>query len=806
MKTRFMSFSHHFLMLPALVIFLAVTAENSRADISLGVTLDQFGSPAQNDTSYAIFLSLNTTNVPVTYDEVYSPSSNSYTGIGDGSSFNVFSLPDFNALANELTNGTWKLIINAGDPSQQIYTFKVSLNNFTSNSIFPNVQIFNPADNATMVPANPTFTFTGPASWQSLNVYLDEGFNYFDSATLPVNATSWTSSKSLDPSTDYDFIVLYSTNNVSCLNFTVPMTAGSQTLPGWSATTSLNLQPDSQFATADFSISLQDALDATNLDWTTSGDASWFGQAGVSYDGVSSAQSGTLADDQESVLQTTVTGPGTISFYWQTAGEADEFDLEFDDNGGYVTDIPSQTSWSQFNYNVPAGTHTLTWMAYSGDGSSPDDAGFVDEVVFTPPPPPPPFIPGTWTLTSNLVAATYGENMVLLTNGMAFAYEGSSNGLPNSELETVQLFDPVTGGWAATASAPTIRISPLMATLKDGNVLVCGGGNLNSVDLYNESLARWSSVSPMAVGHWTGTITVLTNGNVLVVGGNDNNGDPTNSVELYNPATQSWTSTPSLADSRASHTATLLTNGLVLVANGVDVQENFLQVAYLYDPGSGTWSNTGSMNTARVGATATLLNNGKVLVAGGFDNNFQSQSSAELYDPASGTWTSAGNMAHPHANHIASLLPNGMVLVAGGGTAYSEIYDPTTGIWGTTSSMNTNRAQIPAVALKDGRVLVAGGYNGSSVYATAETFSLTSVSAATILITDATRRLNGSFQLGFTNVAGSINEIFASTDVATPFANWVQLGIATENPSGKFNFIDSNSTNSPKRFYRVRSP
>ena len=123
MKTRFLSFSHHFLILSALMIFLGMPeVENSRADVSLGVTLDQFGSPAQNTASYAIFLTLNTTNVPITYDEVfYSPSSNSYTGIGDGSSFNVFSLPDFNALAHELTNGTWKLIINAGDPSQQIF-------------------------------------------------------------------------------------------------------------------------------------------------------------------------------------------------------------------------------------------------------------------------------------------------------------------------------------------------------------------------------------------------------------------------------------------------------------------------------------------------------------------------------------------------------------------------------------------------------------------------------------------------------------------------------------------------------------
>jgi hypothetical protein len=266
-----------------------------------------------------------------------------------------------------------------------------------------------------------------------------------------------------------------------------------------------------------------------------------------------------------------------------------------------------------------------------------------------------------------------------------------------------------------------------------------------------------------------------------------------------------------MADSRTGHTATLLTNGLLLVASGVDGEENFLPTGYLYNLANGTWSNTGPMVTPRTGATATLLNNGKVLVAGGFDSNYHILSSSELYDPVSETWTDAGSMVHLHAEHIASLLPNGMVLIAGGldnsgASANAEIYNPTTGIWGTTSPMQTNRAQIPAVLLNDGRVLVAGGYNGLAVYATAETFSLTSASPAAIVITRPTRLANKTFQLGFTNLAGSTNEIFASTNAATPFTNWAPLGTATENPAGTFNFIDSTSTNFRQRFYRVRSP
>lgn len=558
-------------------------------------------------------------------------------------------------------------------------------------------------------------------------------------------------------------------------------------------------------------ITLGEALDATNLTWTTYGDAEWYGETTNSFDGVSAAQSGAMPDGDSSVLQTTIVGPGTLTFFWETLGQADEFDLEFGTNGVYLDDIGAQTGWTQDTFQLSAGTNILTWTATTGSGSSPGDAGFLGDVVFTPPPPPPPFIPGTWVLTSNMVGTLYGENLVLLANGMAFSYEGSSSGNPNSETETVQLFNPINGTWAATTTAPDIRLGPLVVTLNDGTVLVCGGNGLTNADLYTPATAQWSSANTMSNPHYGGTITLLPNGKALAVGGNDINNDTTAGAELYNPTTQSWTPTAAMPDSRSAHTATLLTNGLVLVANGVDGEETFLPTGYLYNPTNGMWSNTGPMVTPRAGATATLLNNGQVLVAGGFNSNYQIQNSSELYDPVARTWTSAGNMVHPHAEHIASLLPNGMVLIAGGlgssgATANAEIYNPTTGIWGTTSSMQTNRAQIPAVLLNNGRVLVAGGYNGSVVYSSAETFSLTSANPAAIVITSATRLANGTFQLGFTNIAGSTNEIFASTNAATPFMNWALLGTATENPAGTFNFIDNTSTNFRQRFYRVRSP
>jgi hypothetical protein len=138
------------------------------------------------------------------------------------------------------------------------------------------------------------------------------------------------------------------------------------------------------------SAALGAALNATNLTWTLLGDAAWFVETTNTYDNVSALQSGSLLDSQSAILETTVTGPGTLTFYWSSMASDDSFDLEFDMDGNYVDDISYDSSWSQDPqvgaWPIPAGIHVLSWDAntYADTGSSPSDAGWVDEVVYTP--------------------------------------------------------------------------------------------------------------------------------------------------------------------------------------------------------------------------------------------------------------------------------------------------------------------------------------------------------------------------------------------------------------------------------------
>jgi hypothetical protein len=125
----------------------------------------------------------------------------------------------------------------------------------------------------------------------------------------------------------------------------------------------------------------------TNFIWSTSGNVAWFVETtNTYYTNAAAAQSGSLQDGQSSILQTTVTGPGNLTFLWETIAGNDDFDLEFDVDGTESFDISGQTSWQEPLTYLGPGTHTLTWNANTlgGTGSSPTDAGFVDQVIFTP--------------------------------------------------------------------------------------------------------------------------------------------------------------------------------------------------------------------------------------------------------------------------------------------------------------------------------------------------------------------------------------------------------------------------------------
>jgi hypothetical protein len=127
-----------------------------------------------------------------------------------------------------------------------------------------------------------------------------------------------------------------------------------------------------------FRIPLAEALDNETLIWTTGGDAEWFGQPWVSFDGEDAAQSGKVGSDQASWLQTTVTGPGIVVNRWRLSVSAAWGDLSFQVDEVTKKECWEDQKWERVMFAIPSGSHSLKWIFAPFSGGE----GFVDQVEF----------------------------------------------------------------------------------------------------------------------------------------------------------------------------------------------------------------------------------------------------------------------------------------------------------------------------------------------------------------------------------------------------------------------------------------
>jgi alpha-tubulin suppressor-like RCC1 family protein len=131
------------------------------------------------------------------------------------------------------------------------------------------------------------------------------------------------------------------------------------------------------------------ALNDTNLNWTTTGDAKWFGETNITHDGISAAQSGDIGPFQDTILQTTIVTniDGTVLFWWKVSSEPDFDFLEFRINGSVQASISGDVDWQRLSIPLSAGTNVLLWHYYKNSiYSSGLDAGWVDQFTVAPNP------------------------------------------------------------------------------------------------------------------------------------------------------------------------------------------------------------------------------------------------------------------------------------------------------------------------------------------------------------------------------------------------------------------------------------
>ena len=328
---------------------------------------------------------------------------------------------------------------------------------------------------------------------------------------------------------------------------------------------------------------------------------------------------------------------------------------------------------------------------------------------------------GSWSAAGTTFLGRYDHTATLLPDGRVLVAGGSTDA---AVAQTAEVFDPVTRTFSDTPPMTTPRSGHGATALPDGRVLIVGGTTqtptreriVESAELYDPTTGRFSETGSMATERSNPTVALLRDGRVMVAGGGNQYGSP-RSAELYDPAAGTFQLAAS-ASADLIGPAFRLPDGRILVAGSkpeVFDPTATTRIAEIPPRSDGTFAATGDAMGHRAGHTATRLRDGRVLIVGGDEPVDGTLASAEIYDPKTGASTATGSLGTPRSGHAALLLADGRVLIAGGDRYEQlEVYDPEAGRFSDagslapTSGFRFGGVAVALVRLDDGRIIAFG--------------------------------------------------------------------------------------------------
>jgi len=261
------------------------------------------------------------------------------------------------------------------------------------------------------------------------------------------------------------------------------------------------------------------ALGTTNLDWATGGDAPWFVETAVAHGGLAAAQSGAITSNQSSALQTTLSGPGVLNFWWKVSSEANHDFLYLNVNGSTQAGISGSLDWQPQTVYLGYGPQLIEWT-YSKDasGSAGQDAAWLAQVSYTPGPVA-PFIsaqPASLSVAPGLSAAF----SVAAAGLPPLAYQWRFNGRAIAGATNASLV--ITNVQASNAGAYSVLVMNLVGSTFSANAILSvvevAAWGANS---YGQTNVPPNLTNVMAIaGGWHHSVALNADGTVVAWGDN----------------------------------------------------------------------------------------------------------------------------------------------------------------------------------------------------------------------------------------------------------------------------------------------
>lgn len=527
-----------------------------------------------------------------------------------------------------------------------------------------------------------------------------------------------------------------------------------------------------------------DALDTTGIPWDSPGTTPWLAQTSVTKDGVDAVRSGTIDHNGSSILEASITGPGTLTFWWKVSSESNYDFLKFEVDGveqtGSLAKISGNVDWVQKTVTIPAATTSLRWTYYKDNSvSSNSDAAWVDQVVWTPSAAPEIVVeqPVGTNLTDGSASVNFGS---VFTGSSSSAYTFTIRNTGTADLTGLTLSksgahtaDYTLGSLGATTLAPgasttfTATFSPGAVGIRTAAIQIANNdSNENPFDINLTGTGAIVGTLDVTAGGLTSTGTYggafSPNSKVYTL---TNIGST--SINWTVGKTQNWASLSSTGGTLAAGQSTNVTVSINTNANSLGVGSYNDTVTFTNSTnGNGTATRAVSLTVNPIAATVTL---------GNLTQNFDGSPK-----PVSVTTTPAG-LSH-------SVTYNGSATVPSSGGNYAVV--------ATITQPNYSGSASGTLSIAYRVNYNGNGNTGGNVPAEQQKIHGTDLTLAS--------NSGGLFQSGFSfmgwNTAAdgsgtsyAAGATYAANAALTLYARWTPGadGIWIQTAAGPFNWTDS---------------